>query len=138
MPVRSLNSSVFVWPTRAQIDDAVRRWSVQIASDHPELARLGYFGSYARGNWGVGSDLDLIAVVTSAGERFDRRALAWDVTALPVPTEILIFTEAEWRDLERQGGRFAEMLACDTVWVVTPQPRRPRGRWSKRDFRQRG
>jgi uncharacterized protein len=119
MPVRSLNSSVLVWPTLAQIDDAVRRWSVPIATDHPELARLGYFGSYARGNWGVGSDLDLIAVVTSAGERFDRRALAWDMTALPVPTEILIYTEAEWRDLERQGGRFAEMLARDTVWVFS-------------------
>jgi hypothetical protein len=119
MPVRSLNSSVLVWPTQAQIDDAVRRWSAQIATDHPELTRLGYFGSYARGNWGVGSDLDLIAVVTSAGERFDRRALAWDVTALPVPAEILIYTEAEWRDLERQGGRFAEMLTRDTVWVFS-------------------
>jgi hypothetical protein len=71
----------------------------------------------ATGEWG--SDLDLIAVVTSGGERFDRRALAWDVTALPVPAEILIYTEAEWRDLERQGGRFAEMLTRDTVWVFS-------------------
>jgi len=110
---------VLVWPNRTQIDDAVRRWAARIAEDHPELVRLGYFGSYARGNWGVGSDLDLIAVVGSTGDRFDRRALAWDVTALPVPAEILIYTEAEWRDLDLQGGRFAEMLARDTVWVFS-------------------
>jgi uncharacterized protein len=124
MPVRSLNSSVLVWPNRAQIDDALRRWASQLAAGHPEVRRLGYFGSYARGDWGVGSDLDLIAVVTSASERFDRRALAWNVTSLPVPADILIYTEQEWRDLEARGGRFAQTLARETVWVFrTPAAR---------------
>lgn len=88
-----------------------------MADEHAELGRLGYFGSYARGNWGVGSDLDLVAVVTSASVPFDRRALAWDLTPLPVPSEILIYTEPEWLELERHGGRFAEMLTRSTVWV---------------------
>jgi uncharacterized protein len=119
MPVRSLSSSVLVWPNRAQIDEAVRRWATKMAGEHPELRRLGYFGSYARGDWGVGSDLDLVAVVRSATERFDRRALIWNVTVLPVPAEIVIYTEAEWRDLETRAGRFARTLAAETVWVYT-------------------
>jgi uncharacterized protein len=117
MPMRSLSSSVLVWPTRAQIDDALRRWAAQMADDRPDLQRLGYFGSYARGDWGVGSDLDLVAVVTSASDRFDRRALSWNVLSLPVPADILIYTELEWRDLEAQSGRFAQTLARETTWV---------------------
>ena len=56
-------------------------------------------------------------MVTSAGDRFDRRAVAWNLTSLPVPAEILIYTDAEWHDLERKGGRFAEMLARETLWI---------------------
>ena len=67
MPVRSLNSPVLVWPDREQVDQAVRRWAAEELRRRPALRRLGYFGSYARGDWGVGSDLDLVAVVAQAG-----------------------------------------------------------------------
>jgi len=34
------------------------------------LTRLGYIGSYARGDWGVGRDVDLLAEVLGRGDRF--------------------------------------------------------------------
>ncbi len=118
MPVRSLSSSVLVWPNRARVDDAVRQWAADVAGQRPELRRLGYFGSYARGDWGVGSDLDLIAIVSDCADRFEQRALAWDLTPLPVPAEILIYTQREWDNLQDGGGRFARTVAHETVWVV--------------------
>ena len=118
MPVRSLNSSVLVWPDRDRVDRAVRQWAAAVAARHPELRRLGYFGSYARGDWGVGSDLDLVAVVTATDEPFERRALAWDLTSLPVPAEILTYTEKEWRALEAENGRFVRTLTQEAVWVL--------------------
>jgi hypothetical protein len=78
---------------------------------------LGYFGSYARGNWGVGSDLDLIAIVRSAREPFERRAILWNLDPLPVPTDLLVYTEKEWKSLLGRGGRFARMLQEETIWV---------------------
>ena len=66
----------------------------------------------------MGSDLDLIAVVAEAAEPFDRRALAWDLTTLPVPAEILVYTEAEWRALVDRGGRFPRTLEREVVWIV--------------------
>jgi predicted nucleotidyltransferase len=42
---------------------------------HPEVVRVGYFGSYARGDWGVGSDLDLIIIVDRSDEPFARAVL---------------------------------------------------------------
>ena len=66
----------------------MRSWSSNEARQRPDLLRIGYFGSYARGDWGVGSDLDLIAVVTDISIPFEERFVEWDLTDLPVPAEI--------------------------------------------------
>ena len=52
MPVRSLTSSTLKWPDAQTVDEAVRALAQRLAGVHPELRRLGYFGSYARGDWG--------------------------------------------------------------------------------------
>jgi hypothetical protein len=83
----------------------------------PTLARFGYFGSYARGDQGVGSDLDLVAVVRDARRPFAERPLALDTAGLPVPAKLLVYTEAEWRALEERGNRLAARLRAETVWV---------------------
>ena len=117
MPVRSLTSSVFRWTDRRCVEEALHDWLAREQGRHPDLVRLGYFGSYARGDWGVGSDLDLIALVREAGEPFERRALSWDLNLLPVPAELLVYTEAEWRRLLDSGSRFAETVMREAVWV---------------------
>jgi hypothetical protein len=117
MPVRSSNSRVLKWPGRAAVDAAARALARRVAAAHPELVRLGYFGSYARGDQGVGSDLDLVAVVRDARRPFAERPLDFDTAGLPVPAELLVYTEAEWRALEARGERFAARLRAETVWV---------------------
>ena len=117
MPVRSLSSSVFAWPKREEVLAALDRWARSEARGHPELLRLGCFGSYARGDWGPGSDLDLVAVVQAAGEPFERRALSWQTEKLPVPAQLLVYTEAEWETLLKSGSRFARVMGKETVWV---------------------
>ena len=116
MPVRSLRSSVLRWPSRSEVDRAVRRWVAAAGRDRPEVLRIGYFGSYARGDWGVGSDLDLAAIVARSDMPFDRRATAWDLTDLPVPAELLVYTEEEWAALPERG-RFGRDLHEEAVWV---------------------
>lgn len=122
MPVRSLRSSVLRWPSCSDVRQAARAWAEAEASRRPGLVRLGYFGSYARGDAGVGSDLDWVAVVEDSSETFERRALSWDLLPLPVPAEILIYTRTEWEALRRRGGRFADVLRDETVWVVDREP----------------
>ncbi len=117
MPVRSLNTSVLAWPDHETVDRAVRSWVTSLQSELPELVRLGYFGSYATGRWGVGSDLDLVAIVRDTDTPFERRGLAWGTEELLVPAEILVYTESEWKRLQEQDGRFARMLRQDTVWI---------------------
>ncbi len=92
-------------------------WAQKIRQTQPDLRRLGYFGSYARGDWGVGSDLDLVAIVSESPAPFERRGLSWDLSQLPVPAELMVYTEAEWQAMQASGSRFARMLVEEAVWL---------------------
>ena len=116
MPVRSLTSSVLKWPNARAVDLAVRSWAARLAGERPDVVRIGYFGSYARGDWGVGSDVDLVIVLERSGQPFARRAAEWDTTELPVPADVLVYTEEEWQSL-KEGGRFSEALQREGIWV---------------------
>jgi uncharacterized protein len=117
MPVRSLNSSVLRWPDRSEVARRVADWAVQEGARHSGLVHVGYFGSYARGDAGVGSDLNLVAVVESSPEPFERRAAGWDLSSLPVPAELLVYTRQEWEHLQQEGGRFARTLQQEARWL---------------------
>ena len=121
MPVKSLGSSVLRWPTREDVVVALNAWVAEEGVRHPELLRLGYFGSYARDDWGVGSDLDLVAVVSATVLPFERRGLTWATEDLPVSTDLLVYTEVEWNEMGRDRSRFAATLERETVWVWPKQ-----------------
>ena len=116
MPVRSWGSSVMRWPGPEVVDRAVRSWAERVAERDDRILRIGYFGSYARGDWGVGSDVDLIVVVADSDEPFERRALAFDATELPVPADLLVYTAPE---LERMHEGIPAAVKRDAVWVYT-------------------
>ena len=117
MPVRSLSSSVIKWPDPATVRQAIGLWAMEEVPKHPGLLRLGYFGSYACGKWGVGSDLDLIAIVVESSEAFERRSISWSLTSLPVPADLIVYTEIEWNSLQVTGSRFARTLSRETKWI---------------------
>jgi predicted nucleotidyltransferase len=79
---------------------------------------VGYFGSYARGEDGFGSDLDLVIVMRSAGGPAARRGLLFDTSPLPVPADILVYTEDELEEVLSREGRFARVLREETVWLT--------------------
>jgi predicted nucleotidyltransferase len=81
--------------------------------------RLGYFGSLAVGTFGVGSDLDIVAILRDSPVPFERRAVDWDVTLLPVAVDLLVYTQSEWQALTSSGTRFGRMLAEEVVWIIS-------------------
>ncbi|MCP4750336.1 MAG: nucleotidyltransferase domain-containing protein [Proteobacteria bacterium] len=119
MPVRSLSSSVLKWPDRNTIIEILETWAIKAKLQHSELEKLGFFGSYARGDWGVGSDLDLVAIVSVASKPFEQRALSWDLSELPVPADLLIYASDEWQRLEKENNRFWHTLRQETIWLET-------------------
>lgn len=96
MPVRPLTSSVLRWPEAASVTCAAARWAREIAAQYPGLVRIGYSGSYGRGNRGVRSDLELMRILERADRPFALRSGACDTTRLPAPADVPVHLEAKW------------------------------------------
>jgi len=119
MPVRSSSSHVLTWPSLDAVAQAARAWGAALKASRSDVVRVGYFGSYARGDWGVGSDLDLVVILTECSEPLLRRGLAFDtISAFPVPFDLLVYTQDEWHRLETGKSPFAQRLGLEVAWVA--------------------
>lgn len=117
MPVKLSTSPVIRWPDRQTVDRAVRAWAKQMTARRDEVVRVGYFGSYARGDWGVGSDVDVLVLVRASQTPFERRGgVLWDALDLPVHADVLVYTLAEWASLDA-SSRWRKTLEDEVVWV---------------------
>ncbi len=122
MRAQSSTSSVKRWPTADSVLAALREWARRQADARPELAALGCFGSYARGDNGFGSDLDLVAIVERSDVPRMERNRDWPFERLPVPADLLVFTVDEWDRMMKRAGRFARVMETEVVWVVGSRP----------------
>ncbi len=80
----------------------------------------GYFGPYARGEAGVGSDLDLLFLVARSPLPSWKRPLGLPLEELPVPAEALVYTLEEWASLPQRSPRLARVLREETRWLLPP------------------
>lgn len=87
------------WPTAAEVFAEAERWAVLQRRDHADLLAVGVFGSYGRGDAGVGSDLDLLLILKECSEPIWDRLRRWDTGSLPLACDLLVYSLAEWRSL---------------------------------------
>ena len=118
MPVRSSTSSVHRWPDRAAVHAAALAWAERVAADREDVEAIGYLGSYARGDWGFGSDLDLIVVLRGELPPIGARARHWDTSAIPVPVDLLLYSRPEWRAALDRSPRWATTVENEAVWLT--------------------
>ena len=122
MPVRSLSSRVLRWPDAETVRGAALAWAQALVARAPKVIAVGYFGSYARGDAGVGSDIDLVVLVHDSDRPFESRVTDWRPLSLPVPADVLVYTLSEWECLPQRSPRFAHTLAEETVWLAGGPP----------------
>ncbi len=97
---------------------ALELWVAKVVEHRPDVIRIGCFGSYARGDWGVGSDLDLIVIVENSSQPFEMRPGDFDAQQLPVPTDLLVYTREEWQSLRSQS-KFLQTMEREAVWIYS-------------------
>ncbi len=117
MPVRSLTQSVLRWPEPEQVMRQVEAWAIQQGERVPSLQRVAVFGSYGRGQAGVGSDLDLLLIDGSARGPQHQRLMYWPLERLPLSCDALVLTPVEHQALMAAGSRFAGELQRDVRWL---------------------
>ena len=99
MPKRSLSLSVLKWPSKEKVISDLNKW-VDNLKKNSSILKIGYFGSYAEGNFGIGSDLDIVIIVEETKIPFIYRAKDFDTTSFCVDVDLLIYTLKEWQKLE--------------------------------------
>ena len=104
---------------------SLEEWSAAEVTHRDGLLGFGYFGSYARGNEGFGSDLDLIAIVEADDRPAMERARDWPTENLPVPADLLVYTADEWEQLQAEGDRFVRTLNAEARWLVSRETLQP-------------
>ncbi len=104
------------WPDAGAVLAAARAWAERLAALVPAIERIGIVGSYARGDWGVGSDLDVVVIVADSALPFEQRGTRFDTAELPVPVDLLVYTRDEWQRMVADG-RLARP-AREAHWLV--------------------
>lgn len=118
MRAGSWNSSVHTWPDLSTVHAAAARWAESTARRRADLAAIGYIGSYARGDWGPGSDLDLIVVTRGELPPLGERAREWDTADIPVPTDLILYSAGEWRRALARSPRWRRVVKEEAVWLI--------------------
>lgn len=102
---------------RKRLLSALRPWAVQTQRRHPEVQRIGLFGSYARGHYAPGSDADILVLVRHCEQpQWFLRPLAYDTSSLPVGADLLVYTEEEAGRLSDSSCWFGRILS-EVVWL---------------------
>src|SRR4051794_6839156 len=108
MPRTSSDSRVHTWPSRAEVISRLTQWAERQRAKHPELVRIGYYGSLTDAvRYGFGSDADVIAVVTHSNrDRSYERSLDFDhADEVPVPVDLHVYTEDEFARILARGEK---------------------------------
>ena len=96
--------------------EELRLWTARQKQVHPELVRVGLFGSYASGRYAPGSDLDLLLLVTDSQESvWFMRSKDFDTAGLSVGADLFVYTEAEAMRLKESSAWFRHILG-EVVW----------------------
>lgn len=127
MPVSSSPGSVLRWPSSAEVLRAAGAWAEAQRGESSDLLAVGVFGSYGRGDAGVGSDLDLLLILKECSEPIWERLRRWDTASLPLACDLLVYSLAEWQRLPEWSPRLVAALRHDTRWLAgePPHPQEP-------------
>lgn len=82
-----------------KIYEQLRELANLLKSEH-KVNKVYLYGSFARGNFNEGSDIDLIIVGEFQGKMPQRIKKIFDLTSLPV--EPLVYTEAEFEQMKQR------------------------------------
>ena len=124
MPVRLLTQSLLRWPEPEVVLQAVQHWARLQAQRCPSLEKVGVYGSYGRGDAGVGSDLDLLLIDADAAGTQSSRYRRWPFEELPLSCDALVLSPAELAHLldSRQcedpaAAAMAHVLRSECRWI---------------------
>ncbi len=95
----------------------LRDWVADLQAAHPEVEKIGLFGSYATDTYGPRSDADLLIVLRTSDKLFRDRIPDFLPGGLSVPCDVFPYTTAEIEGLQRDGSRWIRHVLQEVIWL---------------------
>jgi len=95
MPEPSSPSVKVTFTNRKQILTALKKLIQEWAQKHPELEQVILFGSYARGDYFPGSDVDVLLILEKSDQPFLKRIPTFLPAEFPVDIDVFPYTRDE-------------------------------------------
>lgn len=90
---------------------AAAAWVDELRRGCADIVRVGYFGSYARGDYVPGSDFDVMIELAHCDEADPReRAFRMRPARFPVAMDLFVYTTAEIETLRSNRSAFLAVI----------------------------
>ena len=99
MPKRSSNSVVVRSVDYAAVRRALDEYAQRLLATRPDVEEIVVFGSFEKGNYAPGSDLDVFIVLSRSDLSVRERIRGLLPERFPVPTDVFPYTREEMRSL---------------------------------------
>ncbi|OGL46970.1 MAG: hypothetical protein A2161_09405 [Candidatus Schekmanbacteria bacterium RBG_13_48_7] len=118
MPVSSSNSVKIKSVSPVLVIDALKKWISELRLNNKNLISAGYFGSYAKGNYAPGSDIDILLILTnSKHDRFFDRSPEFYPESFPIGMDIFVYTVDEISQMFEYGNGWIKQVFNSTIWI---------------------
>ncbi len=95
----------------------LRAWAACLREKHPEVEKVGLFGSYATGTYGPRSDADLLILLRTSDKSFRDRIPDFLPAQISVPCDVFPYTTAEIVTLQRDESPWIQHILQEVVWL---------------------
>lgn len=106
MPKLFLSSAKPKFVNKNEVLELARTTARRMGSKHPNVVKILLFGSFARNDFGVHSDLDLLIILESSQKSVPDRIADFLEDAFDYPTDVFPYTEQEMQVRHRAGDPF--------------------------------
>ena len=107
-----MNSVVIKSIDREQIQNAVETYVLELRSQHPEIERVIWFGSWVSGLPSPGSDVDLCLIVSASDKSPRDRSSGYLPLGFPVGVDLIVYTQDEFDSLQKSSPRWYTVISC--------------------------
>jgi hypothetical protein len=90
-----LNFVLVISVDPAKVRRSVDEYAKRLFAEHPEVEEVVVFGSFAKGNYAPGSDVDILIVLSGSARPFRDRIPELLPGAFPVGLDLFPYTRAE-------------------------------------------
>ena len=95
----------------------LKDYAKSLKRTHPEVERVGYFGSYATETFGPASDVDLLIILRKSSKRFLDRIPDYIPENLSVSCDVFPYTNKEIEKMKKDGSPWIRHVLGEVVWL---------------------